>query len=308
LNWGRVLFAWPVLATQLIIFGTAAFALSLGSDAAARRDRLIAGLRVIWRVLGLISLALSPFLFIEIVAGMAGTTWSQALSYSCEVLRETHAGHVWEWRFPLVILLATAGWLPLHRATSAILLFAISGSLLFCESLTSHAIDYGAAAVALFLVHELSGGLWIGAVFSLWFGARRVQLSADWIDLTAPWVSRLAGWTVIVLLLSGGYTAYQTLMGDVSLLLHSAYGRNLLIKIGAASIVLLIGAYNRFILIPELAGFAARNALLKNVLLESILLIGVVGLAALLANTPPAHHSNHLMNSTRNTKRYESSI
>ncbi len=299
MNWLRILFAWPVLAIQLIIFGTAAFALSLGSDAAAQRARLIVRLRAIWRVLGLITLALSPFLFVEIVAGMAGTTWSQALPYSSEVLRETHAGHVWEWRFPLVILLATGGWLPLTRIASAILFVAISTGLLLCEGLASHAIDHGATAVAFFVVHELSGGLWIGAVFSLWFGASRVQLGADWVDHTAPWVSRLAGWTVVVLLLSGVYTAYQALMGDASLLLYSTYGRNLLIKIGAASIVLLIGAYNRFIIMPELAGSSAREALLKNVLLESILLVGVIGLAALLANTPPAHHSNHLI-SARN--------
>jgi putative copper resistance protein D len=301
LNWGRVLFAWPVLAAQLIVFGTAAFALSLGPDVVARRERLIAGLLTIWRVLGLLALALSPFLFVEIVAGMAGTTWFQALPYSFEVLQQTHAGHVWEWRFPLVILLAIAGWLPLDRVASALVLFAISASLLLCESLTSHAIDHGAVAVVGFLVHELSGGLWIGAILTLWLGANRVQLGADWIDRTAPWVSRLAGWTVVVLLLSGGYTAYHALMGDASLLLYSAYGRNLLIKIGAASSALLIGAYNRFMLIPELTAAPARDALLKNVLVESVLLIGVIGLAALLANTPPAHHANHLA-SARNSK------
>lgn len=301
MNWPRVLLAWPVLAAQLIIFGSAAFALSLGSHPEAQRDRLIRALLAIWRPLAVVALALSPVLFVEIIAGMAGSAWLQALPYFFEVIRETHVGHVWQWRFPLVVALAIAGWLPLGRTVSGIALAALSASLLFCESLTSHAIDHGAIAVILFFIHELSAGLWIGAVFALWFGAHRAALNPRWIDLAAPWVSRLAAWTVLVLLLSGGYTAYRTLMGDPALLLYSAYGRNLLIKIGAAAIVLLIGGYNRFILIPDLAASHARRALLLNVLLESILLLGVIGLAALLANTPPAHHSNR-MASVRSVK------
>jgi putative copper export protein len=278
----------------LVIFGTAVFALSLGSSPVARRQQLISGLLMIWRVLGAIALALSPFLFIEIIAGMAGSDWSRVLPYFFAVLRETHAGHVWQWRFPLVALLAIAGWLPLSRIASAAALAAISASLLLCESLTSHAIDHGAIAIVFFVIHELSAGLWIGAVFALWFGARRMTMEADWVDLAAPWVSRLATWTVVVLLLSGGYTAYRALMGDAALLLYSAYGRNLLIKVGAASIVLFIGGYNRFVLIPDVTATRARTALLLNVLLESVLLLGVIGLAALLANTPPARHSNQM--------------
>jgi putative copper export protein len=60
-------------------------------------------------------------------------------------------------------------------------------------------------------------------------------------------------------------------------------------KVCAAMLVLIIGAYNRFCLMPNVSEASAQESLLRNVGLESLLLIGVLGLAALLANTPPVH-------------------
>jgi len=285
----RAIIAWPVLTAQVLIFGTAFFALSLADDGGGQRERLLASLLGVWRILGLMALLFSPILFVEIVAGMAGTDWWGALPFATQVLRETHAGAVWEWRLPLVFLLGVLAWLPLARARTAVLLLLTSAALMLCESLTSHAIDHGAAAVAIHCVHQMAAAVWIGAILGLWLGAIRARLSDDWVNATAPWVSRLAVWTVAALILSGIYTAYHALMGDPALLIYAAYGRVLLVKLGAASIVLLIGAYNRFMLISELAASGARGALLRNVAVESILLLGVVGIASLLANTPPAH-------------------
>jgi putative copper resistance protein D len=157
------------------------------------------------------------------------------------------------------------------------------------ESLTSHAIDIGAAAVTIDCAHELAAALWLGAVFGLWFGAGHEKLGVDWVEYAAPWVSRLAGWTVTVLILSGLFIAYHQLAGDPTRIFYAIYGRTLMVKLGAATTVLLIGAYNRFVLMPEIDGPEARDRLLRNVGLESLLLLGVAGLAALLANTPPAH-------------------
>jgi putative copper export protein len=42
-------------------------------------------------------------------------------------------------------------------------------------------------------------------------------------------------------------------------------------------------------LIPAIVKSSSRAALLRNVGIESIMLVGVLGLAALLANTPPVH-------------------
>jgi len=285
----RAILAWPVLTAQLVIFGTAVFALSLADDAGGERDRLLASLIGLWRILGLTAILFSPLLFVKVAAGMAGTDWWGALPFVLQVLRQTHAGAVWKWRLPLVILLGVLAWLPFARARAALLLLFTSAALLLCESLTSHAIDVGGLTVAIDFVHQMAAAVWIGAILGLRLGAIRARLSDVWVNATAPWVSRLAEWTVATLIVSGVYTAYHALMGNPALLIYAAYGRVLLFKLGAASIVLLMGAYNRFVLIPQLAASGARRALLRNVAVESILLLGVIGITALLANTPPAH-------------------
>ena len=99
----------------------------------------------------------------------------------------------------------------------------------------------------------------------------------------------VAGWTVAILILSGMYTAYYSLGADSHRLIDSAYGRTLVDKVCAAMLVLLIGAYNRYWVMPAVSQASAQESLLRNVGVESLLLIGVLGLAALLANTPPAH-------------------
>ncbi|HTY55605.1 MAG TPA: hypothetical protein VMB26_10415 [Candidatus Binataceae bacterium] len=51
----------------------------------------------------------------------------------------------------------------------------------------------------------------------------------------------------------------------------------------------MIGAYNRYLLMPSIDESTSETAMLLNVGYESMLLILVLGIAALLANTPPAH-------------------
>jgi putative copper export protein len=63
----------------------------------------------------------------------------------------------------------------------------------------------------------------------------------------------------------------------------------LVVKIGAAIAVLLVGGYNRFVLFPDIAEHGSARLLIRNVGLESAALCGVLWLAAILANTPPAH-------------------
>jgi putative copper export protein len=102
-------------------------------------------------------------------------------------------------------------------------------------------------------------------------------------------VSKLALWSVIGLVITGTYTAYSELGFDVYRLLFSAYGRALIAKEIVFAGVIAIGAYNRYRLVPAVEAAPARRMLLRNVTIESVLLLGVLGLAALLANTPPPH-------------------
>jgi putative copper export protein len=284
----RALTAWVVLTSQLTIFGTASFTLSLDTSGRGKRDLFIAGLTQLWRWLALVNLLSSSLLLLEITAGMAQTGLKDALPLLPEVLKETYAGHIWELRLPasaLMLIFAAS----LRKGAAAISLVMLSASLLLFESLTSHAVDHGSVAVAIHFLHQCSAAVWIGAVLGLWIGAQWEMLSDEWVECIAPWVSRLAGWTVAFLLLSGLLTARRMLPTDITRMWEIPYGRALIVKLGAASVVLMIGAYNRFFLIAHLRGRAARIKLLRNVGVESVLLMLVVGLAAILANTPPAH-------------------
>jgi len=180
-------------------------------------------------------------------------------------------------------------WTPGRGPLKTAALSLVSGALLLLVSFSSHAIDRGRIALIVYFTHEVASALWVGAILGLWFGAVRGKLGSGWIQRTAPRVSSVAGWTVATLILSGLYTAYYSLGADPHRIIDSAYGRTLVEKVCAAMLVLLIGAYNRYYLMPTVSETSAQETLLRNVGLESLLLIGVLGLAALLANTPPVH-------------------
>src|SRR5262249_5869919 len=123
-----------------------------------------------------------------------------------------------------------------------------------------------------------------------------------WAEDTARRVSKLAAWCVLAIMLTGAYTTYDALGLNLSYLLLSAYGRILIAKVVVFGIVLMLGAYNRYWLVPEMKAPRSRAALLRNVGMESLLLlVGVLALASLLANTPPAH--NHTGHSARTVRR-----
>ena len=283
----RALVAWPTLAAEVTIFGTAVFALLLAP--ATEFDALTDALTPLWRALSLLALLCAPFGLLIGAANMGDLPLRAAIAYLPEVIRETHFGHLWRWSLPLTIILPLLAWAPGAAKVRSAGLALATGALLLLVSFASHAIDRGSAAVAVYFIHEIAASLWIGAILALWTGAVVGRLGARWVARTAPRVSRAAGWTVAVLILSGLYTAYYSLDADPQRLIYAAYGRVLVDKLCAAMLVLLIGGYNRYWLMPQVNESAAQESLLRNVGIESLLLIGVLGLAALLANTPPAH-------------------
>jgi putative copper export protein len=283
----RALVAWPLLVAEILIFGTAAFALLLAPD--TQSEEVANALTPLWRGLGLLAVVFSPLALLVGTANMGDLSLRAAIPFLPQVIHETHFGHVCSWSFPLTLALLVIAWTPGRGSLKTAALGLVACALLLLVSFSSHAIDRGNVAVILYFIHEVAAALWIGAILGLWFGAIRGKLGSRWISQTAPRVSGMAGWTVIVLILSGLYTAYYSLGADPHRLLDAAYGRTLVDKVCAAMLVLLIGAYNRYWLMPTVSESSSQQSLLRNVGVETVMLIGVLGLAALLANTPPAH-------------------
>ena len=284
----RVAAAWPLLVAEVLMFGTAAFFLLIAPTANFLEEGLGRAFESVWRVLALVTLVCSPLALLINTADMAGVSFGAALPLLPQVLWGTHFGHVWTWSFAATVALLMVARLPIPTATRARGLCVFAALLLLFGSLMSHAIDTGALAVGVHFIHQIAAALWLGAIAGLWLGGAGTGYGAVWVQHAAPRVSRLAGWTVLVLVLTGLGSSYSALGAHPDRLVDTEYGRTLLVKVGAAALVLLIGASNRYHMLSTLAKDTARSALLRNVRIESLLLILILGLAALLANTPPA--------------------
>src|ERR1700722_3185100 len=85
---GPAIFAWPVLAAQLILFGSAAFVLLFSPVAIGESRRYT----ILWRGLATLDLAISPLVFLQIASGMAQASWLEVMPLVPRILRETLAG------------------------------------------------------------------------------------------------------------------------------------------------------------------------------------------------------------------------
>ncbi len=290
-EWISALLAWPVILAQTLIFGSAILCLMLRrstADGAAASDVLARALAGWWRLFALIVALLSSLMFVDQVAGMADVNWRGALPLLGEVLAGTQGGHIWEWRLPATVALLIAAWMPMRDALRAFALSLLSAALFFVGSLMSHAIDFGATAITVRAVHTLAAGVWAGALFGYCVGARLTIADSHLNIQSARVLSTLATWSVAILIVSGVYLAYEGLGYSLYHLLYSSYGRVLCFKVQLFALILVMGAYNRVYLIPAIDQATMRVQLLRNVSAESLMMIGVIGLAALLAATPPA--------------------
>jgi len=292
-QYGRAVLQWLVTFALATIFGTSAFTVAAGNLEGCGRESIVATLKPAWRAMSAMMLLASTVMIVSVTSEMAGVSWRAAIPLVSQVVAQTHVGEVWRLLVPTAVALALAAFAPLGRY-AALALSVLSALLMFLEALVSHSVDKGGVAVVFYFVHEAAAGMWMGGLLAFWMVTRRAKPSPGWVAGAARFVSAMAGWSVGAIVLSGAYTTYQELGFSLDRLLYSSYGRTLLIKVVAFCAVLSIGAYNRERLIPDIADMGSQRALLRNVGVESVVLgVVVLGLAALLANTPPA--SGHMM-------------
>ena len=171
----RALVAWPLLVAEVLIFGTAAFAVLLAPE--AQSEEVANALTPLWRVLALMAVVSSPLALLIGTANMGDLSLRAALPFVPDVLRETHFGKVWLWSFPLSLSLPAIAWTRGRGPLKTAALGLAACGLLLLGSLSGHAIDRGALAVVVYFAHEVAAALWIGAILGLWVGA--VQATLD---------------------------------------------------------------------------------------------------------------------------------
>jgi putative copper export protein len=183
-------------------------------------------------------------------------------------------------------MLALVVWIPAREMLVAIGALALTAVLIVLGSLTSHAIDKGELVVAIYAIHQAAAGLWLGALISLLMSARR---GPDELRTITPRVSTVCASSVAIIVISGPLIALRWLGWNLHLLVDSAYGRTLMVKLAIAAPALLLGGYNRYWQVPGIAHKSVRTMLVRSVTGECLLLLAALAWSAILANTPPPH-------------------
>jgi copper transport protein len=162
-----------------------------------------------------------------------------------------------------------------------------------CGGLLVHTLaGHAAAPGPLLLVnlssqwaHLLGVGVWIGGLAWLLAGiAGRPRAEPRG---AAARFSLLATWSLVVVALSGLERASQEL-GDWGDLLSTSFGRALDVKLGLFALLAVLGAVNRFRVVPALAAGNGRPAWLRRTVRGELVVAGGILLAAaLLSQLPP---------------------
>ncbi len=223
------------------------------------------------------------------------------------VLFKTQFGKVWMLRTFLLCLLGAASAIHIKspgKSTHSLALIAGTG-LLLTASLSGHAADLGVTswAVVADWFHLIAVSAWVGGLFFLGSLIKQ-RMTSSTSDRTSETVvpciqrfSKIAGLSVALLLITGGYQAWRQ-TGSLAALLETPYGRTLIVKLMLVLPLFGLGALNRYYFLPRLrqhifseslalSGKTVRH-LFNSVRLELGLALGVIAAAALLTQLPPA--------------------
>jgi copper transport protein len=172
-----------------------------------------------------------------------------------------------------------AGWL--------LALGAAAGGGLLVHAMASHAAAPSPLRWLNLLAqwaHLLAVGVWIGGLAWLLAGIRGQR---GHMGATVLRFSRLASWSLAVVVASGLLRAVQEL-GGWQRLLATSFGRALDVKLGLFVALLALGALNRFRVVPSLAAGNGRLTWLRRTVRGELWLAGGVLLAAaVLSELPP---------------------
>jgi len=229
-------------------------------------------------------------------ASMSGSeNFAGNLALVPDVLSSTHQGAVWFiGSLGLVALLATVFFAGRQILTAAGWAFAASLLVIGCAKAASgHAAGDGDFTLAEFamLLHVAGTAVWAGAVVASGFIV--VPVLAKLPDPVALWtyarlLSRTVTWALVAILLSGVYTSWRELNGSLSGLWSSGWGGVLLIKIAFVSLALALGAITRFKCVQCPATGERAKLMVRLLWAEALVMIVILCLSGLLANTMPA--------------------
>jgi putative copper resistance protein D len=307
-------------AATMLVAGVVLFAVFVAAPAwrgAASNGGVAVDVRTRLAVIAWLSLALAAISgaawLVLTAAGMSGLPAAQVFGDGVlwTVLSQTTFGRAWLIRFVLACALAATlptllsprdHKTPWLEAAAVILAAAFAGALAWsghaAGGLGSEATLHPTADV----LHLIAAAAWVGALLPLivLFAAAGADDTSLAMARTATTRFSILGIVSVGTLLATGIVNTYYLAGSVPALLHTDYGRLLLIKIALFVVMVAIAAVNRFQLTPQLlqqASIAAsRDALRRlrrNAAIEVLAGAMVVAIVAALGTMPPAIHAAH---------------
>ncbi|MGH6921876.1 MAG: CopD family protein, partial [Geminicoccaceae bacterium] len=154
-------------------------------------------------------------------------------------------------------------------------------------ALSGHAATAGPAWITMpaLTLHALGAAYWVGAFAPLLMALRRLPRPEAYA-LLAAFSSRAI--VAVAGLLFAGVVLAALQVRTPSALIATDYGRLLLLKLALVALLLGLGAINRLVLTPRLAGRAeAAPQLRRTIGADLALAAGVVALTAGLGTVPP---------------------
>jgi putative copper resistance protein D len=169
------------------------------------------------------------------------------------------------------------------------------GAVTAIRATMGHAGEAGIVSLPVFIEwgHLLAMSLWVGCVIvSGWIVLPALSGAGDGPALPS-YAVRMSNWATValVVIIASGVFNTDRVLASWSDLIHTGYGKLLLAKIALVLVALGLGGINRLIGIPALrraprpAGAVRQFILVLRI--ESLVLAGVVLLAAVLTNASP---------------------
>jgi putative copper resistance protein D len=247
------------------------------------------------------------------------------------VILRTHIGHVWLIRISALILFSiTFTAARRYRDSRRFLIFLLGLGVIISmtESASGHASDAGDFSLAEIMdwFHLLSASIWGGGLLTLSVAilpelARHGERIAPVNASVARRFSGIAGFAVGIVAITSLYNAWSY-VGSFGAFWKTSYGWTAVAKILLFSLIIYLGAFNRYVSVPLLQracvlpgrqGFLERIAVhffprylcteekslifsrfMWSVKVEAVLIVGVLLCAALLRHEVPARHLSHM--------------
>lgn len=265
-------------------------------------------LRGVLRIrLGAIAVALVGMimLLLFVSASMAEVPVSQAGPAALSMVTESHFGLAWSFGIGALLAAAIVPVVPTAgrgaRAGMQMSLMAL-GVCAYTRSMISHASANGDlnAAMTADWIHLCLISVWVGEVFIaglLTLRGQAVEQPADRSDaaLYIESLSTSATFALVGIFATGIFSAWHNL-GNFAGLSGNPYGTVLIVKLAMVAVAVLLGGFNRFIVMPSLLA-GLRSADDRGLLrlrqftlilrIEAVVLLGVLVAAAILSSTSP---------------------